>query len=141
MLWKKTLLARGAEVFEHEARPTSEPRIAELEQLLGKKEVEIALLKKRLGPGRTGMIMHHDQDPAFISYEWAREILVHSGARLSYALHGAKDNPEMESFFGRFKVENQSLLMDAMTIAELRALVARRMKYYKQKRRHSSLGN
>ena len=61
--------------------------------------------------------------------------------RLSFALHGAKDNPAMESFFGRFKVENRSLLMDAKTLDELRALVARRIRYYNGQRRHSSLDN
>ena len=49
MLWKKTLLERGASVFEGDARPTSDRQVAELEQLLGKKEVEIALLKNFLG--------------------------------------------------------------------------------------------
>ena len=49
VLWKKTLLERGAVVFEGEAGPTNDRRIAELEQLLGKKEVEIALLKNFLG--------------------------------------------------------------------------------------------
>jgi len=49
VLWKKTLLKRGAEIFEGEAGPTNDRRIAELEQLLGKKEVEIALLKNFLG--------------------------------------------------------------------------------------------
>lgn len=96
---------------------------------------------RRLGRRSRGMIMHHDQGPAFVSYEWAQEILKHSGMRLSFALHGAKDNPEMESFFGRFKTENRSLLMDAKTPDELQALVARRMKYYNKERRHSSLGN
>ncbi len=49
MLWKKTLIDRGAEIFERDAGPTSDRRVAELEQLLGKKEVEIALLKNFLG--------------------------------------------------------------------------------------------
>lgn len=48
-MWKKTLLARGAEIFEQEGRDESGRRIAELEQLIGKKEVEIALLKNFLG--------------------------------------------------------------------------------------------
>lgn len=96
---------------------------------------------RRLGRSPRGMIVHHDQDPAFISYDWVREIVIRASARLSYALEGAKDNPEMESFFGRFKVENRSLLMDAQTIPELRAVVARQMKYYRERRRHSSLGN
>ncbi len=96
---------------------------------------------RTFGRRTRGMIVHHDQDPAFVSYEWSREILLGARARLSYALNGAKDNPEMESFFGRFKTENASLLMDAKTPDELRALVRQRMKYYNGKRRHSSLGN
>jgi len=96
---------------------------------------------RTLGRRTRGMIVHHDQDPAFVSYEWGREILLGARARLSYALEGAKDNPEMESFFGRFKTENVSLLQDVQTLDGLRALVGRRMKYYNQKRRHSSLGN
>lgn len=48
--WKQTLLERGAEVFDSTtAAPETEKRIAELERLLGKKEVEIALLKNFLG--------------------------------------------------------------------------------------------
>lgn len=48
--WKKVFLERGAEVFEREAFcEESEKRIGDLEQLLGKKEVEIALLKNFLG--------------------------------------------------------------------------------------------
>ena len=39
--------------------------------------------------------------------------LLGAGGRLSYALRGPQDNPEMESFFGRFKVENRSLILDA----------------------------
>jgi transposase-like protein len=49
-LWKRTFLERGPELF---ARANTvreyERRIAELERLLGKKEVEIALLKNFLG--------------------------------------------------------------------------------------------
>lgn len=60
--------------------------------------------------------------------------------RLSYALNGAKDNPEMESFNGRFKPEGHSLFLDAHDIAELRTVVAERMQYYNSERRHSSIG-
>ena len=49
--WKDTLLQRGAEIFAPAAeRSDCEKKIAELEQLIGKKEVEIALLKNFLGP-------------------------------------------------------------------------------------------
>ena len=49
-LWKKQFLERGPELFaEDNTVQQYERRLAELEQLLGKKEVEIALLKNFLG--------------------------------------------------------------------------------------------
>ncbi len=49
-LWKRTFLEKGPEVFSRDWDITEyERRIAELERLLGKKEVEIALLKNFLG--------------------------------------------------------------------------------------------
>ena len=60
--------------------------------------------------------------------------------RLSYALDGAKDNTEMESFNGHFKQEGNSLFLDAGDMEELRLVISRQMKYYNTKRRHSSLG-
>lgn len=48
--WKKRLLERGAEVFGgKEGVKVYEKRIADLERMLGQKEVEIALLKNFLG--------------------------------------------------------------------------------------------
>jgi transposase-like protein len=49
-LWKKQFVERGAEIFaQDDSVQEYERRLAELEQLLGKKEVEIALLKNFLG--------------------------------------------------------------------------------------------
>jgi len=52
-MWRKIFLERGPEIF---ARDTTlaeyERRLGELEQLLGKKEVEIALLNNFLGRTR-----------------------------------------------------------------------------------------
>jgi transposase len=49
-LWKRWFLERGPAVFElGERQGEAERRVAALEQLLGKKEVEIALLKNFLG--------------------------------------------------------------------------------------------
>ena len=49
-IWKHWFLERGPLLFERaETARDEEKRIAELEQLLGKKEVEIALLKNFLG--------------------------------------------------------------------------------------------
>jgi len=50
--WKRLFLERGPEVFTLEnGSGDHERRIANLEQLLGKKEIEIALLKNFLGSG------------------------------------------------------------------------------------------
>lgn len=87
-----------------------------------------------------GMIIHHDQDAVFTSYDWTGQLLLSDEVRLSYALEGAKDNPEMESFTGRFKEENHSLFLDAHSLAELAAVVDERMWYYNMERRHSSIG-
>ena len=89
----------------------------------------------------TGRIIHHDQDPVFTSYAWTHRLLIEDRCRISYALEGAKDNPFMESFFGRFKTENRSLLQDAQTLPELREIVAARLDHYNQRRRHSSIEN
>ncbi len=49
-IWRHWFVERGPALFERaEAANQSERRVAELEQLLGKKEVEIALLKNFLG--------------------------------------------------------------------------------------------
>jgi transposase InsO family protein len=87
-----------------------------------------------------GLIMHHDQDPVYTGYGWASQLVLADQVRLSYTLNGAKDNPEMESFIGRFKTENHSLFLDAPDIPALGAVVAERMHYYNTARRHSSLG-
>lgn len=48
--WKQTLLDKGPEIFNQNGTVAEYERcIANLEQLLGKKEVEIALLKNFLG--------------------------------------------------------------------------------------------
>jgi len=95
---------------------------------------------KTQGVDLKGMIVHHDQDPVFTSYGWTSRLLIRDHVRVSYALNGARDNPQMESFIGRFKTENRSLLLDARTLEELQAVVAERMDYYNHRRRHSTIG-
>ncbi len=87
-----------------------------------------------------GMIMHHDRDSVYIGYEWTSQLLLKDRLRVSYALRGAKDNPEMESFHGRFKTEGHSLFLGAQSLAELITVVDERMHYYNTERRHSSIG-
>jgi len=62
------------------------------------------------------------------------------GVRVSYALQGAKNNPEMESFHSHFKGEGNSLFLDAQRFEELEQIVAWRMRYYDTNRRHSTIG-
>jgi putative transposase len=95
---------------------------------------------ERQGVDLKELIVHHDQDPVFTSYRWTSHLLLRDQVRVSYALNGARDNPQMESFIGRFKTENRSLLLDAQTLEELRVAVGERMDYYNSRRRHSSIG-
>ena len=95
---------------------------------------------QQLGISYEGMIMHHDQDSVYTGYEWTSQLLLKDEARLSYALGGAKDNPEMESFNGHFKGEAHSLFLEAQSLAELIAVVEDRMRYYNTVRRHSAIG-
>ena len=87
-----------------------------------------------------GMIVHQDQDAVFTGYEWARQLVLEDGVRLSFTLRGFKDNPEMESFNGRFKEENHSLFLETQTLDKLIEVVNERMWYYNEERRHSSIG-
>jgi len=75
------------------------------------------------------MIMHHDRDSVFTSYAWTAQLLLEDGLRLSYALRGAKDNPEMEAFNSRFKTEGRPLFLEAQTLSDLIAVVEMRMNY------------
>ena len=95
---------------------------------------------RALGCGWRGVIMHHDQDPVYTGYEWTAQLLLDDELQLSYAMRGAKDNPEMESFNSHFKGEGESLFLEAETMTQLRQVVDQRMAYYNGERRHSSIG-
>jgi len=94
---------------------------------------------KSLGITWAGMIMHHDRDPVYTGYAWISQIASKDKVRVSYALGGAQDNPEMESFNSRFKDEGRSLFLEAQTTSQLITVVDERMWYYNHERRHSSV--
>jgi transposase InsO family protein len=96
---------------------------------------------ERFGRTAVGVIVHHDRDPVFTGYGWTGRLLLGEGARISYALHGARDNTAMESFNGRFKGENRSLIDGAQSLEALRSVLEERMSYFNRERRHSTLGN
>ncbi len=95
---------------------------------------------QQMGVSCVGMIMHHDRDSVYTGYEWTSQLLQKDKSRLSYALRGAKDNPEIESFNGRFKGEGYSLFLEAQSLGELITVADERMRYYNTERRHSSIG-
>ena len=87
----------------------------------------------------TGVVSHHDRDSVYTSHDWLRQVLSVDGGRLSYAQRGARDNSWIESFWGRFKTENASVLWEAETLDEVVAIVDSQMVYYNRERRHSAL--
>lgn len=100
-------------------------------------------LKARLGRfGRNlaGVIVHHDRDSVYTSHAWLHRVLIEEGAHVSYAEHGAKDNPWIESFWGRFKTENVEVLLEAETPEEVTQIIDEQVLYYNGSRRHSALG-
>lgn len=95
---------------------------------------------EELGVSFTGAVMHHDQDPVYTGYTWTSQLRLEDELHISYALDGARDNPEMESFISHFKVEGHPLFLEAETIDELHAVMDQRTAYYNGQRRHSSIG-
>ena len=84
-------------------------------------------------------IVHQDQDSVFTSYAWLRTLLIDSGATVSYSESGARDNPWIESMWGRIKTEINSLITEAQTLEELKDIMDKHMRYYNAQRRHSAI--
>jgi transposase InsO family protein len=96
---------------------------------------------KYLGVKFSGLIVHHDQDSVYTGNEWLHQIRLVDNVRVSYALNGARDNTEMESFNGHFKEENSSILWEQRDLRGVIRVVQSRIVYYNDIRRHASLGN
>lgn len=96
---------------------------------------------KRLNLKPKEIVIHQDQGSIYTSYQYVDRLLK-DNLTLSYSRKGTPtDNPEMESFFGRFKIENKQIFIEAKTDQEVVKLVKERIYYYNQKRRHSCLDN
>lgn len=95
--------------------------------------------KNKPGQNRNqNLTIHQDQGSSFKSYEYVGE-LVKRGAYLSYSRKGKpEDNPEMESFFGRFKDEWAKVILEAQTEKEVKAIVKKAINYYNKGRIHSN---
>jgi putative transposase len=98
---------------------------------------ELNKLKAKLAE----VIFHQDQGSVYTSYAYVDQLLKDSFT-LSYSRKATPtDNPEIESFWGRFKTENKQIFRETQTDRELEELVKQQIIYYNQKRRHSSLQN
>jgi putative transposase len=95
----------------------------------------MSMLNRKL----SATVIHHDKDSVYTSYRWLEELLLKDRARVSYAQRGARDNPWIESFWGRFATENGELILEAETEEEVKEIVAKQLEYYNRKRRHSAL--
>jgi len=90
----------------------------------------------------TQSYFHQDQGSAYKSYEYVRMIVMKTKANISYSRVGTPgDNPEMESFFGRFKDEWRDVFLQTETKEEVIRLINMAMLYYNTKRIHSNHKN
>jgi putative transposase len=94
-----------------------------------------------IGRNLEDIIIHQDKDSVFTSYGWLRTLLIDAGASVSYSESGARDNPWIESMWGRIKTEIGSLITEAQTLEELKAVMDNHMQYYNAQRRHSAIDN
>ncbi len=100
-----------------------------------------AMMSEEFGVEPAGLIVHHDKDTVYTSYAWLTELLLDDRAQVSFSERGAKDNPWIESLWGRLKTEISSLTIEAQTIEELGKVLQAHFPYYNGRRRHSALGN
>lgn len=95
---------------------------------------------KRMGVKLEKVILHQDQGSQFKSYEYIRQV-VRDGITISFSRKGhPEDNPEMESFYGRFKDEWKDEIYEADTLTEVKKIIQKGIRYYNAKRIHSALG-
>ena len=96
---------------------------------------------KRLNVPIEGIIIHHDRGGVYTGHRWLYQVVIKDKVRVSYSTNGAKGNVQMESFFGRLKKENRLLFFEQKDFKSLEKIVANRIRYYNQYRKHSSLDN
>ena len=86
------------------------------------------------------VIVHQDQGSQFKSYDYVG-ILLKDEISLSYSRKGHfEDNPEMESFFGRFKDEWRDEIFEIETFDEVIKFAKGKIFYYNNYRIHSNHG-
>ena len=85
---------------------------------------ELSMNLAQLGHTLQGRIVHHDKDSVYTGYAWLKRVLLKEAAIASFAQRVAKDNPWIESFWGRFKIENGDAFYACETMSQLQAIIA-----------------
>lgn len=97
-------------------------------------------MKKMIGRIKE-ILLHQDRGTQYTGYEYV-DCSLKEGFTLSYSSPGTPtENPGQESFFGRFKDENQDALNEIKDFKTLEKFINKKIKYYNQKRLHTSIGN
>lgn len=97
-------------------------------------------IKKLINQLPRKLLCHQDQGSQYTSYEYVDAVLK-DGMILSYSTPATPtENPGQESFFGRFKEENQEEIDEIRDFKELEKFVVRKINYYNQRRIHTSVG-
>lgn len=126
----------GQLVYGYELNQTKE---AEL--VLNSFNQVIKSIKKLTKKIPENLICHQDQGSQYTSYEYV-DLVLKNRIILSYSSPGAPtENPGQESFFGRFKEDWQDELNEIRDFNQLKRFIKRKIRYYNQKRLHTSLNN
>lgn len=83
--------------------------------------------------------IHQDQGSVNTSIRYVTELIEHN-LFVSYSeIATPTDNAPMESFFGRFKVENKKDLFEAQSLEQIRGMIGNIIKYYNNERIHTAI--
>jgi len=85
------------------------------------------------------LIYHQDRGSQYTSYQYIDEVI--AVGRISFSRPGTPtDNAGQESFFGRFKEDNEEEFLECENFEQLQKVVRQRLKYYNRERIHTSIG-
>jgi transposase InsO family protein len=125
----------GQLVYGHKLGQTMETKLVRSSFAKAKKNI-----RKMIKGIPNKMLCHSDQGSQYTSYEFVDDVLK-SNMRLSYSTPGTPtENPGQESFFGRFKDENQDEIYEITDFKKLERFIRKRISYYNRKRIHTSTG-
>ena len=99
----------------------------------------IRKLKKFKIKDLKNIIFHQDRGSVYTSAEYVSELLK-DNAFISYSKKGEPgDNAVQEAFFSRLKEEWRDIFSEAENFEELKNLIIKAIKYYNEKRYHTSI--